>query len=214
VEGDGSFDMSREPSPFRMKAKLTDVDVDTLVNALSSSKGMLKGKLNGDVALGGVGLSYETIKKNLTGNGTVQIKDGELTWLNLINRIVRTLGGKGTGTEKTTFDDLSTVFTVKNGMVSVPNLLLTEKETAVKLSGNIGLDSTLKMEGEAHLPPSVTGDLSGKGWSYFMDDKGRLTIPFTLHGAVKDPKVGISTRSIEQGVKGALQQFLKKKHGK
>jgi AsmA protein len=214
VEGDGSFDMADDPSPFRMKAKVTEVDVDTLVNAFSSSKNTLKGKLNGEVALGGVGLSFDAFKKSLTGNGNMRIKDGEIPWLNLINRLVQALGGKGGGKEKTTFDDLSTAFTVKNGMVSVPNLLLSEKDTAIKLSGDIGLDSTLKMEGEAHLPPSVTGDLTGKGWSFFMDDKGRLTIPFTLRGALKDPKVGISTKLLEQGVKGVLEEFLQKKQRK
>jgi len=214
VEGDGSFDMARDPSPFRMKAKVTEVDVDTLVNAFTSSKEVLKGKLNGDVALGGAGLSFETIKKNLTGTGKVQIKDGEIPWLNLINQIVRALGGKGGGKEKTTFDDLSTAFTVKDGMVSVPNLLLSEKDTAIKLLGDIGLDSTLKLEGEAHLPPSVTKDLPEKGWRFFADDKGRLTIPFTLQGALKNPRVGISRRLIEQGVKGVLEEFMQKKQRK
>jgi uncharacterized protein involved in outer membrane biogenesis len=214
VEGDGSFDMARNPSPFRMKAKVTEVDVDTLVNAFTSSKEVLKGKLNGDVALGGAGLSFETIKKNLTGTGKVQVKEGELPWLNLINRLVQALGGKKWGTEKTTFDDLSSSFTIKNGMVSVPNLLLSEKDTAIKLSGDIGLDSTLKLEGEAHLPPSVTGDLTGKGWNFFSDDKGRLTIPFTLQGALKNPRVGISRKFIEQGVKGVLEELMKKKQRK
>jgi uncharacterized protein involved in outer membrane biogenesis len=214
VEGNGSLDTARDPSPFRMKAKVTGVDVDTLVNAFSSSKNILKGKLNGEVALGGAGLSFDTLKKNLTGDGKVQIRDGEIPWLNLINNIVRAAGGKGGGKEKTTFEDLNTAFTIKNGMVSVPNLLLSEKDTAIKLSGDIGLDSTLKMEGEAHLPPSVTGELSGKGWTYFMDDKGRLTIPFTLRGAVTEPKVGISTRLIEQGVKGVLDQYLQKRRRK
>jgi AsmA protein len=214
VEGDGSLDMARDPSPFSMKAKLTEVDVDTLVNAFSSSKDILKGKLNGEVALGGAGLSSETIKKTLTGDGKVLIKDGEIPWLNIINNIVRALGGKGGGTEKTTFDDLNTSFTIKNGMVSIPNLLLSQKDTAIKLQGAIGLDSTVKMEGEAHLPTAVTGDLTGKGWNFLADDKGRLTIPFTLGGAIKDPKVGISAKFIEQGVKGVLQELLKKKYHK
>jgi hypothetical protein len=47
-----------------------------------------------------------------------------------------------------------------------------------------------------------------------MDDQGRLTIPFTLGGALKDPKVGISSRLIEQGVKGVLDQYLQKRHRK
>jgi AsmA protein len=214
VEGDGSFDMAHDPSPFRMKAKVAEVDVDTLVNAFTSSKEVLKGRLNGDVALGGAGLSSDALKKSLTGTGTVQVKEGELPWLNLINRLVQALGGKKWGTEKTTFDDLSSSFTIKNGMVSVPNLLLSEKDTALKLWGDIGLDSTLKLEGEAHLPPSVTKDLPEKGWRFFADDKGRLTIPFTLQGALKNPKVGISPRLIEQGVKGVLEELMKKKQHK
>jgi AsmA protein len=210
VEGNGSLDTAREPSPFHMKAKVTEVDVDTLVHAFSSSKDVLKGKLNSEVALAGTGLSSEALKKTLTGNGTAQVKDGEIPWLNLINNIVRALGGKGGGTEETTFDDLSTAFTIKNGIVSVPNLLLSQKETDIKLSGNIGLDSTLKMEGEAHLPQSVTGDLTKKGWNFLSDNQGRLTIPFTLRGALKNPKVGISTKLIQQGIKGVLDQYLRK----
>jgi hypothetical protein len=156
----------------------------------------------------------DTLKKNLTGKGTVQIKEGELTWLNLIGRIVQAVGGKGLGKDKTTFDDLATSFTVQDGMVTLPNILISEKDMALKLWGNIGLDSILKMEGEAHLPSSMTGDLSGKGWRFFADNQGRLTIPFTLKGNMKDPQVGISTKFVEQGVKGALQEFLKKKQKK
>jgi AsmA protein len=214
LEGGGSFNMAQEPSPFSMKTRVTGVDANALLSSITSWKGMMKGKLNGEVSLGGAGFSLDTLKKNLTGKGTVQMKEGELTWLNLIGRIVQAVGGKGWGQEKTTFEDLTSSFTVKNGMVSLPNLLISQKDMDLRLWGDIGLDMKLKIEGEAHLPPSVTGDLSGKGWRFFADDKGRLAIPFTLQGDVKDPKVGISTRLIEQGVKGVLEEFLKKKQKK
>jgi len=211
VEGDGSFNMVQEPSPFSLKTKVAGVDADVLLSSLTSAKGMMKGKLSGEAALGGTGLSVEAFKKNLTGTGEIQVKEGELTWLNLIGRIVQALGGKGWGKDKTTFDDLTSAFTIKDGMVSVPNLILSQKDIDLLLRGSIGLDSTLKMEGEAHLPSSVTGNLSGKGWKLFEDDKGRLIIPFTLQGALKNPKVEISTKLLEQGVKGLLEQYLKKK---
>jgi len=211
VEGDGSYNMAQEPSPFRMKTRVTGVDANALLSSLASAKGMMKGKISGEAALGGAGLSLDTLKKSLTGTGKIQIKDGELTGLNLISGIVQALGGKGGEKEKTTFDDLTSSFTIQNGMVTLPNILISQKDAALKLQGNIGLDSTLKMEGEAHLPTSVTGDLTGKGWRFFADDKGRLTIPFTLHGALEDPKVGISTKLLEQGVKGALEEFIQKR---
>jgi AsmA protein len=214
LEGDGIFNMAQEPSPFRMKTKVTGVDANALVSTLASSKGMLKGKLNGEVALGGTGFSLDTLKKNLTGTGKVQIKEGELTWLNLIGRIVQAVGGKGWGKENTTFENLATSFTVQNGMVTLPNLLISQKDMDIKLAGDIGLDAKLKMEGEAHLPPSVTGDLSGKGLKFFADQKGRLTIPFNLTGNVNDPKVGISTKFIEQGIKGVLDQYMQKRRQK
>jgi AsmA protein len=214
VEGDGSYHMAQEPAPFRLNTRVTGVDANALLSTLASAKGMMKGKLNGEVSLGGAGFSLDTLKQNLTGSGKIQMKDGELTWLNLINGIIQALGGKGGGKEKTTFDDLTSSFTIQNGMVTLPNILLSQKDMALKLQGNIGLDSTLKMEGEAHLPTSVTGDLTGKGWRFLADDKGRLTIPFTLQGAVTDPKVGISTKFLEQGIKGVLQEFMKKKKKK
>jgi AsmA protein len=211
VQGDGSFNIAHEPSPFSIKTKITGVDANALVSTLASAKGMLKGKLSGDVSLGGAGFTVETLKKNLVGKGTVQIKEGELTWLNLIGRIVQAVGGKGGEKDKTTFEDITSSFTVKNGMVNFPNILIAQKDMALKLWGDIGLDSILKMEGEAHLPSSLTGDLSGKGWKFFADNRGRLTVPFTLTGTLNDPKVGISTKFVEQGVKGVLQQFLQKK---
>jgi len=214
VEGDGSYHMAQEPAPFRLNTRVTGVDANALLSTLASAKGMMKGKLNGEVSLGGAGFSLDTLKQNLTGSGKIQMKDGELTWLNLINGIIQALGGKGGGKEKTTFDDLTSSFTIQNGMVTLPNILLSQKDMALKLQGNIGLDSTLKMEGEAHLPTSVTGDLTGKGWRFLADDKGRLTIPFTLQGAVTDPKVGISTKFLEQGIKGVIDQYIQKKHRK
>jgi AsmA protein len=214
MEGNGTFNMGQEPSPFRMKTKVTGVDANALLSSFTSAKGMLKGKFNGDVTLGGAGFSLDTLKKNLTGTGTVQIMNGELSWLNLIGRIVQALGGKGWGKDKTTFEDLMSAFTIKNGRVSIPDLNISQEDVDIKLFGDIGLDATLKMDGEAHLPQSVTGDLSGKGWRFFADDKGRLTIPFSLKGDINDPKVGISTRLIEQGVKGLLNEFIKKKSNK
>ena len=175
---------------------------------------MVKGTFTGDIALGGTGLSIDSIKKNLSGDGTVQVKEGELTWVNLIGRIVQAFGGKGWGKDKTTFEDLTGNFTVQNGRISLPNLLISHKDMDLKLWGVIGLDMKLRMEGEAHLPQSVTGDLSGKGWRFFSDNQGRLTIPFTLKGDVQDPKVGISTRLIEQGVKGVLEELLQQKRRK
>jgi len=214
LEGAGNINMAREPSPYRITTKVTGVDVNALLSTLTSWKGMMKGTFTGDIALGGTGLSLDSIKKNLSGDGTVQVKEGELTWLNLIGRIVQAFGGKGWGKDKTTFEDLIGNFTVRNGRISIPNLRISHEDMDIRLFGDIGLDSTVKMEGEAHLPQSVTGDLSGKGWRFFSDNQGRLTIPFSLKGDVKDPKVGISTRFIEQGVKGALQEFIKKKRNK
>jgi AsmA protein len=212
--GAGTINIAQEPAAYNIKAKVTDVDANTIFSTLVSWKNMLKGTFSGDIALGGEGLSIDSIKKNLTGNGLVNVKDGELTWVNLVGRIVQALGGKGFEKEKTTFEDLTGNFTVKNGMINLPNLLISHENMDLKLWGDIGLDMKLKMDGEAHLPQSVTGDISGKGWRFFSDDQGRLTIPFSLKGNVQDPKVGISTRLIEQGVKGVLEELLKKKNDK
>jgi AsmA protein len=211
LRGNGNINMAQEPSSYSIRTRVKEVNANAILSTLTSWKDMMKGTFNGDITLGGEGFSLDSIKQNLTGNGTVQVKEGELTWVNLVGRIVQTLGGKGWGKEKTTFEDLTGNFTVQNGRISLPNLLISHEDMDLKLWGDIGLDMILKMEGEAHLPQSVTGDLSGKGWRFFSDDQGRLTIPFSLKGDVQDPKVGISTRLIEEGVKGVLEELLKKK---
>jgi len=214
LQGNATINMAREPAPYRIRTKVTGVDANALLSTFTSWKRMMKGTFNGEISLGGTGLSLDSLKKNLAGDGSIHVTEGELTWVNLIGRIVQALGGKGWGKEKTTFEDLTGNFTVHNGRITFPNLIISHEDVDIRLFGDIGLDSTVKIEGEAHLPRSVTGDLSGKGWRFFSDNQGRLTIPFNLKGDVKDPKVGISTRLIEQGVKGALQEFIKKKRNK
>jgi len=214
LHGTALINMAREPSPYRIRTKVTGVDANAILSTFTSWKKMLKGTFNGEISLGGTGFSLDALKKNLTGDGTIHVKEGELTWVNLIGRIVQALGGKGWGKDKTTFEDLTGNFTVQKGRITLPNLLISYQDVDIRLLGDIGLDSTVKMEGEAHLPQSVTGDLSGKGWRFFADDRGRLTIPFNLKGDIKDPKVGISTRLIEQGIKGLLEEFLQKKRNK
>jgi len=214
LQGNVNINMAREHAPYHIQTKVTGVDANALLSTFTSWKRMMTGTFNGEISLGGAGLSLDALKKNLAGDGTIHIKEGELTWVNLIGRIVQALGGKGWEKDKTTFEDLTGNFTVRNGKITLPNLLISNEDVDIRLLGHIGLDSTVKMEGEAHLPRSVTGDLSGKGWRFFSDNQGRLTIPFNLKGDVKDPQVGISTRIIEQGIKGALEELLQKERKK
>lgn len=211
LEGSGMLNRGKETPPFQIKTHITGVDVDTVLSDLTSWKGMMQGRLYGQMSLRGRELSLASLKKDLTGKGTVRIRDGELSWLNIVGPIVQALGGKGWEKEKTVFEDLSTSFTVQRGKVSLPDLLLSHKDMEIRMWGNIGLDLQLHMEGEAHLPPSATKDLSGKVWRYLKDEAGRLTIPFTLRGDIKNPEVGISTRFIERGLEGAFEELLRKK---
>lgn len=212
IEGAGSYGMVATPSPFRLQARLAGVDVDALFKALVSTKGLLKGRLSGDLAMSGKGFDLDNLKKDLTGHGTVAIKDGEFTPLDLIGGIVHALGGKITGDKKTTFDNLSTRFAIKDGAIELPNITIAQRESELRLRGGIGLDGKVALDGEAHLPTSLTGDLTGKGWRFFADERGRLAIPFTLSGALDDLKINISSqRLLEQGVKGALEELLQRR---
>ncbi len=172
---------------------------------------MMKGTFDGQIALMGKGASVASLKRDLAGNGMVRIREGELSWVNLMGQIVHIMGAKGWGKKKTTFEELSTSFTVQKGKIFFPDLLLLHKDIELRMWGDIGLDLGLRMEGEAHLPPSATRGLYAKGWNYLKDEQGRLTIPFTLRGNIKDPQVKISTRLIERGIEGVLEELLRKK---
>ncbi|MBW2038521.1 MAG: AsmA-like C-terminal region-containing protein, partial [Deltaproteobacteria bacterium] len=209
--GSGGIDRGKDSFPFQIKTQITGVDVNAVLSDLTSWKGMMKGRLYGRMSLEGKGGSLASLKRDLTGKGKIRVREGELSWLNIVAQIVRALGGKGWEKEKTTFEDLSTSFIVQRGKVSFPDLLISHKDMEIRMWGDMDLDLQLKVEGEAHLPPSATKDLSGKGWRYFKDEGGRLTIPFTLRGDLKNPEVGISTRFIERGIEGVLEEFLRKK---
>lgn len=211
LEGSGGFNRAKSPAPFHMKTHMTEIDVNAVLNNLTSWKGMIKGRLDGRMSLQGTGLSLASLKRDLTGSGRLQIREGELSWLNIVAQIVRAMGGKGWGREKTTFDNLAFSFAVQRGKLSLPDVLLSHKDMEMRMWGDMDLNLKLQMEGEAHLPPSATKDLSEKGWRYFKDKKGRLTIPFSLKGNLKDPEVRISARLIEKGIEGVLEEFLRKK---
>jgi len=211
MDGLGELERGKEPHPFQMSTQVTKVDTSALLHELFSMKEMIRGNLYGNISLKGEGLSIASLKKDLTGKGTVKISHGELPWLNIINQIVQGLGSKEWGKEKTRFENLSTSFTIQQGQISLPDILISNKDTEIKLRGDVGLNLQMRMEGEAHLPSSATKSLAGKEWVYLKDERGRLTIPFTLNGEFRNPRVGISTKLIERGLEGVLKELFQKK---
>jgi uncharacterized protein involved in outer membrane biogenesis len=191
----------------QVRSKFRDVKVD--------GKRALKGSLSGEVSiklpLGGGG----NVAQRLQGNGKLDARDGELTNVDLIDKIQRVTGmiglSKQARREATTFKTLESEFTIGGGVADFKRLYLVNPQLEVNGHGTMTLDRpVLDMRLDAALS-SAASARSGRGRTatFFKDNQGRIVVPLKITGRVESPSVSLdSERALKRGVSGNVEKGL------
>ena len=178
-------------------------------------KRALKGSLNGDVSiklpLGGGGDATQ----RLQGDGKLSARDGELTNVNLIDKIQRVTGmigmSKQARREATTFKTLEGDFTIGGGVADFNRLYLVNPQLEVNGHGTMTLNRpVLDMRLDAALSPAASARSGrGRAATSFKDDQGRIVVPLRITGRVESPSVNLdSERALKRGVGGNAEKGL------
>jgi uncharacterized protein involved in outer membrane biogenesis len=225
----GRYDMRRAGSPsFDLKTKLTGMRIEELIaSRKSGADDRLTGELGGDLSLVGSGAGIETIKKNLKGQGSIQLVDGVLKDVNLADAALKGLTGipglsvglppslrekypQVFGAGDTVFENMDAKIDVRDGWANFRDFRLAARDYSLGGQGRYSLDNRLDMSTVMTMSQSLSDDLvaAAEPMRYLRNPEGRVEFPVKLIGPVPDikpvPDVGYVAKVASRQAVGKL----------
>ena len=171
-----------------------------------SGKRALKGTLSGEVAMR-LPLAGGSVSKRLQGNGKLVARDGELTNVDLINKIERVTGMIGLSKDErrqaTTFKTLEADFILGGGYAEFTRLYLINPQMEVSGNGTMTLEQpTLDLAISTALSAQASARTArAKISTFFRDKQGRVVVPLKVSGPVENPSVNLhAEKLVEAGL--------------
>jgi len=198
---DGALTLDlRQAKPLcSVHSKLSGVDSNALLSAVSSLRDTLYGTLSANTALGFTLGPSADLAKTLNGNLEFQIANGQLKNVNILNELAKigkflnaapTQSGSGTALHK-----LSGTLVIKNGVASTNNLAAILDAGSLAANGQLSLvDQGLNMHVNAVLGSQLSQTVGGSGVGGYLNtalsnSKGELVIPVNITGTTSHPIV-------------------------
>jgi AsmA protein len=174
---------------------------------------VFKGNVTGEIQLS-VPSGGDSPVRTMRGNGRLAAQDGELTNVDLVQKIEQITGLIGMSKEQrggaTTFKTLETEFGIAGGIADFKRIHLVSPVMEAQGGGKMNLEpQTLDLAIEAALAPDVSARAgSGKATTFFKDKQGRIVVPLKVTGPAKGPSVNVDSQKL---VTKGLGQMLEEK---
>lgn len=179
------------------------------------SKRALKGTLSGEVFITLPLSGGATAARRLQGNGNLVARDGELTNVDLINKVQRVTGLIGLSPserrEATTFKTLEAAFSLADGFANFKRIYLVNPQVEMNGSGTVTLDQvSLNFGMEAVLSAQASARAGkGKTATFFKDSQGRIVVPLRITGPIESASVELdSSKMLERGSGQVVEKGL------
>jgi len=192
------------------------------INDSRAFKGNVTGEIQLSVPSGG-----DSVVRSMRGNGRLAAQDGELTNVDLVQKIEQITGLIGMSKDQrsgaTTFKTLETEFGIAGGIADFKRIHLLSPVMEAEGGGKMNLEpQTLDMAIEAALAPEVSARAgSGKAQTFLKDKQGRIVVPLKVTGPAKGPSVNVDSQKLvtkglgqmleERGKGTPLDRLFKKK---
>lgn len=183
-------------------------------NVRVNGKRALKGNLSGEVSIrlpfGGGAAS-----RRLEGSGKLTARDGELTNVNLIEKIQRVTGmiglSKDQRREATTFQRMETHFILGGGYAEFTRLYLINPQMEVNGDGIMTLERpTLDMAIQTALSAQASARAGrARAATVFKDNRGRIVVPLKVTGPVENPSVNLNVAALPRNVDKSFGSLFK-----
>lgn len=201
-------DLGKEGLTYSAQLGLKSIQADPLLTAFApKAAGSLLGAMDLTFALDGRGTEWQTLSRNLSGDGNLLVVDGRLISPGLVNGLSEVL--QLPELKDIPFDDFKGQFKVADGKVRLDSQLLS-KRLRLFPEGNIGLDGSLNMGLDTRLSPELSARLDKKGGvlSYLADKDGWTRIPLLLKGSFSSPSFGLDPKGVKEQASKALTEEL------
>jgi hypothetical protein len=196
-------------SPFDLETKLRDLDTGKLATALlGMPEGALSGTLGGDVALSGRSLEWESLKRSLAGKLRLEVGEGALEQVNVLNTLVsRLTTDPGIGQlaassirdvmpealegDRTPFEGIDMALEILDGAVQVRDVSIDAGDFGLQAIGRVGLDGDVAANGTVRFSERVSKRILQKADSLapLLGEGDVVTLPLTLGGTTAEPSI-------------------------
>jgi uncharacterized protein involved in outer membrane biogenesis len=186
---------------FRGSSTLSHIDV-AAATAFGGSPGAISGRLSGRLDFAGSGTDAATVMKTVRGKARVDIVDGIVKNLGLINSVVvatsmrpgsldQVASSAKSGPRDEPFSKLGATLEIANGSVSTNDLLFEAKDVILNAQGVVGLvASTVALKGKVQLSDALS-QRAGRDLVRYTQEQGRVTLPATVTGLIEALSVRI-----------------------
>ncbi len=206
-----TVDLKQKDPAFNMRMKLTDVSANAILTQQANMPDTLTGRMSTEMDLGGKGLQWETIRDSLSGDLGLGIANGRFEKLALGNAVLQGVVDQVPGLNldrqvKTGLKDLAGQFEVKQGRMNlIKPMQVQTAEGPMLLTGSIGLDKTLDLQGSLQLQPQTIARMSG---NRIKLDRA-IPVNLKLGGTLTDPEVsGVDGKVLAGALLGAAAMAI------
>ena len=230
-EGSLALTLGQTPD-FHLKAKLSGVDM-AAATAFAGSPNQITGKLSGTIDLTGRGMDAPAVLKTARGTAKVDITDGTVKHLGLVQTVVLVTSGRAdaksqlggrSGSKDEPFTRLGGTLSIAGGSASSQDLKFEAKDVILSAAGAMKLDGTaLNFQGQVQLSDELSKQ-AGSDLVRYTQDQGKVTLPATITGSADSPQVRIDVGSMakravtnkaneeaQKAIKKGLGGFFQKK---
>lgn len=195
-------DTRQSPERFSANVQLTNLDVGKLMAASPETRGKMTG--TGKLNLQVFGALGDNVLNSLTGTGDLDVRDGRfpgfsfgaLGSLAKVQQFLSLGQGGGGASNELTYTLITGDLNIGGGRVTSNRIHMNSPSGTMDLRGNLGFDETLNYEGQANLARGAAGSASptdaviGIFSKVTKQNVSNLSIPFSIRGTFRDPKVG------------------------
>jgi AsmA protein len=237
---DGAFsgtvtsDLSSTQPTFDIKGDAKGVDMDGFLRNNLGSPGLLYGKFYGEVDTHTTGADYEAIVRGLKGSGSVEVQEGRVGGLDILERLSKVSGVFGEDTLRSLSDRLAdegTEFRVMTGGVhfdggqmQIDSLVVESDDFRLQGAGLVDMleaimDGDFQLSLSPELSASMRAESSRAGKLLWNSRTRRVEVPFSLSGPFQAPMPSvdwgqIAETAVQSRAEDEIRNFLTKKLGK
>jgi uncharacterized protein involved in outer membrane biogenesis len=220
---EGTLSLSLGATPdFRLKATLAGVDM-AAATRFAGGQDTITGRLSGQIDLTGRGTDAAAATKTARGRVRIDITDGTIKNLGLVQSVVVATSMRSDAVGQTTghsardepFSRLGATLTVAGGSASTSDLRFESKDLLLAAAGAVRLDGTaVNLVGQVQLSEALSQQ-AGRDLVRYTQEQGRVTLPATITGPVENLQVRIDVanlarRAITNRAGEEAQKALKK----
>jgi uncharacterized protein involved in outer membrane biogenesis len=224
IFGAANVNLAPEKIPWSFDFRLSDIDIEQVLISVGEVRDVLTGRGGMNVVAKGIGTETVDIKKTITGNGQLSLRDGTFKSANITKGVLspKTLGALQTGLglvgsnitippaltkyTDTSFKNLEASFTIVNGLIQIPNVQLAQTDYTIAMSGTVDLDLQMNMEGNFAMSPESSSQFirDERVRPYLVNDNAQFVMPFRITGPITNPNVEPDASFIGDAAKRAI----------